>query len=685
VTQKLMWAHEFTTFPYKLFWWESPDGSRLLTYFPHDYAANTDPVSMARDLSIWVPSLYGTDAKQHNDMLHLYGVGDHGGGPTRIMLDTATRWMKSDVVYPNLQFTTASSFFDDMQKKLPNIEVPTWRDELYFEYHRGVMTTQAETKKRIRKTEELLLNAEKFSSLATLYGRKYPSEDFDRGWKRLLFDDFHDIMPGSGIAVNYLDAKRNLEDVGRAGQAILHGSLEELAARINIQGPGVPVVIFNSLSWPRKEVIEVEVQLPGVAKQIEVRDFSGKIVPSQLLTHDSETNRARLLVEASVPALGYKTYYVRAAEKVTPQVSAVKSSADMLENEFVRVKVDAHTGCLTSLFDKRSNTESLAPAETEAGGPKDTICGNLLEAFRDKPKAWDAWNIDADFEKEHWDLTQADEVKLMESGPLRAIIQVKQHFENSSFIRNITLTAGSPRVDVRMIADWHEKHILLKVAFPLSAHNEKAAFEIPYGSIERPTTRNTPAEQAKFEVPALQWGDLSDAKHGFSLLNDSKYGYDAKGNVLRLSLLRSPEWPDPHADEGLHEFTYSMYAHPGTWREAETVRRGYELNYDLLAVGTAKHPGAMKEEHSFFEVQADNVVMTAIKKAEDDGSLILRFYEWAGKELDVKIVLPVGAQSASETDLMERPVGDLGVPGGVVTVHTKPYEIKTIRVRFARE
>jgi alpha-mannosidase len=685
VTQKLMWAHEFTTFPYKLFWWESPDGSRLLTYFPHDYAANTDPVTMAGDLSIWIPSLYGTDAKQHNDMLHLYGVGDHGGGPTRIMLDTATRWMKPDVVYPNFEFTTATSFFDELQKKLPGMQVPTWRDELYFEYHRGVMTTQAETKKRIRKTEELLLDAEKFSALATLYGRKYPSEDFDRGWKRLLFDDFHDIMPGSGIAVNYLDAKRNLEDVGRAGHAILHGSLEELAAHIHTQGSGVPVVIFNSLSWPRKEVMEVEVQLPGAARQIEVRDFSGKIVPSQLLTHDSETNRARLLVEASVPALGYKTYYVRAAEKVTPQAPSVKSSADTLENEFVRVKVDAHTGCVTSLFDKRSGIESLAPAETDTGGPKDAICGNLLEAFRDKPKAWDAWNIDADFEKEHWDLTQVDEVKLMESGPLRAIIQVKQHFQNSAFIRNITITAGSPRVDVRMISDWHEKHILLKVGFPLSAHNEKATFEIPYGSIERPTTRNTPAEQAKFEVPALEWGDISDAKHGFSLLNDSKYGYDAKGNVLRLSLLRSPEWPDPHADEGLHEFTYSMYAHPGTWREAETVRRGYELNYELLAIGTARHPGAMKEEHSFFEVQAENVVMTAIKKAEDDSSLILRFYEWAGKESDVKIVLPVGAQAASETDLMERPIGDLAVLGGVVAVHTKPYEIKTIRVRLAGE
>jgi alpha-mannosidase len=150
-------------------------------------------------------------------------------------------------------------------------------------------------------------------------------------------------------------------------------------------------------------------------------------------------------------------------------------------------------------------------------------------------------------------------------------------------------------------------------------------------------------------------------------------------------LLRSPEWPDPHADEGLHEFTYSMYAHPGNWKEAQTVRRGYELNYDLLAMQTAKHPGTLKEEHSFLQVQSENVVMTAVKKAEEDGSLVFRFYEWAGKESDVKIVVPVGAQSASETDLMERPIGELALESGVVTVHTKPYEIKTIRVRFATQ
>jgi len=682
VTQKLMWAHEFTTFPHKLFWWESPDGSRILTYFPHDYAAGIDPAQMAKDVSTWIPSLYGTDARQQSEMLHLYGVGDHGGGPTRTMLDNAVRWMKPDVVYPNIRFSTAKSFFDDLEKKLPTMTVPTWRDELYFEYHRGVQTTQAETKKRVRTTEELLLNAEKFSSFATLQGRAYPSEQFGRAWRDLLFDDFHDILPGSGIAVNYLDAKRNLEDVSRVGSGILDGSLSEIAARINTTGPGVPVVVFNSMSWPRDGVVEAEVQLPNVAPAIQVVDGAGKPVPSQMLAIDSATHRVRLLLKAGVPGLGYRTYYIRGAAKHAA-VSEIKASGEALENDLVRLKVDAQTGCMTSLYDKRSKTEALAASETDTGGPTQSVCGNLLQAFRDKPKQWDAWNIDADFEKEHWDLDHADEVKLVESGPLRAILRVKNHFQNSTFVRDITITAGSPRVDVSMTADWHEKHILLKVAVPSSAHNEKATFEIPYGSIERPTTRNTPAEKAKFEVPALHWADISDATHGVSLLNDCKYGYDAKGNVLRLSLLRSPEWPDPHADEGLHEFTYSLYPHGGSWRDALTVRRGYELNYPLLVRQIEKHEGELKDELSFLQIESDNVVLTAAKKAEKEDALILRFYEWAGKEADVRLHLPVRATLVSETDLMERPTADLPLRDGSVTVHTKPYEIKTVQIRFA--
>ena len=688
VTQKLLWAHEFTTFPYKLFWWQAPDGSRLLTYFPRDYAGGIEGPSMAKDLSVWAPSIYGPKVNDTPETMHLYGVGDHGGGPTRLMLDSGKALTSPDIVYPKFELGTATSFFNELDKKLPRLNVPTWSGELYFQYHRGVFTTQAETKQRIRRTEEVMLNAEKFASLAMLDGRTYPQEEMNRAWKRLLFDHFHDIMPGSGIGVNYLDAQRNLEDVRLAGNKVTQDSLEEIAARVNTQsgnamGAGVPVLVFNPLAWARTGLVEVEAQLPGPAKSVTVTDAAGTEARLQLLAMDAPTHRARFLLLASIPSLGYKTYFVRGMVAGAAVHTSLKATADTLENEFVRVKIDSRTGCMTSLFDKRANQEALAPSQSDTGGPTDKICGNLLQTFVDKPQKWDAWNIDADFEKQHWDLDKADEVKLVENGPLRAVIRIKKHFQNSTFIQDVTLSPSNPRVDINMQVEWHEKHILLKVAFPVSAHSEKATYEIPYGSVERPTTRNTPAEKAQFEVPGLRWADISDGQHGLSLLNNCKYGYDAKGNVLRLSLLRSPEWPDPHADEGHHEFTYSVYPHAEGWREALTVRQGYELNYKFLAMQTEKHQGALPAEHSFVDVKAENAVLTAVKKAEDGDDLIVRFYEWAGKETDVKIQLPPGAQSAQDANLMEQPIGKLPLQSGIVTVHTRPYEIKTVKVRFA--
>ncbi|HKW17275.1 MAG TPA: alpha-mannosidase [Terriglobales bacterium] len=679
VTQKLLWAHEFTTFPYRLFWWQSPDGSKLLTYFPHDYAGGIEAQRLAEDLSQWAPSMYGENFNNTPEMMHLYGVGDHGGGPTREMLDNAAKLMSPNVVFPKLEFSTATAFFNDLDQNLPNMKVPVWNDELYFQYHRGVFTTQADTKQRIRLTEEKLLDAEKLASLAMLYGREYPQSDFEQAWKRLLFDDFHDIFPGSGIAVNYLDAKRNLEDVQRVAGNVARNSLNEIAAHINTQGDGTPLLVFNTLSWARTELIEADVQFPAPVKNISVVDSNGNQIEAQLLSVEPETNRARVLLLADIPSMGYKVYFVRGADSQAPTTTAMKASTTELENEFVRLKVDPHSGCITSLVDKRSNTEALAPAETDTGGPKNFACGNLLQTFYDKPKQWDAWNIDADFEKQHWDLDTADSVELIENGPSRAIIRVKKHFQNSAFVQDITMYAGMPRVDVKMQADWHEKHILLKVAFPLSAHNSKATFEIPFGSIERPTTRNTPAERAEFEVPALRWADISEADHGFSLLNDSKYGYDAKGNVLRLSLLRSPAWPDPHADEGHHEFTYSLYPHGGDWKRAQTVRRGYELNYKPIAVQLAHHQGTLPAEHSFLSIDSDNVVLTALKKAEDDDSLIARYFEWAGEKSDVKLSVSE-IQKASETNLMEKKLNEIPVANGTVSVPTSPYEIKTVEL-----
>jgi len=706
VTQKLLWASEFTKFPYRLFWWQSPDGSRVLTYFPSDYANDIDPLKMARDSAKYGPMLWtyngGTNSAPTGglDTMYLYGVGDHGGGPTRLDLDTALRWQKKDIVFPQIKFSTAVEYFADLEKNKDVLKIPTWDGELYFQYHRGVQTTQSEEKKGNRKAEVLILDAEKLASIDALFGAAYPQKEFDDGWKNILFNQFHDILPGSGIHINYVDAARKYAQTERVNQDIIQTTLVDLASRVS--SPGVSVLVFNPLSWARTDEVEVEAQFPKAVEGVTAVDADGKVLPSEVLNMDAATNHVKLRILAeNIPAMGYELIRLLPMEKSasTAAHSRIRSqetqpllaaTATSLENEFVRLKVDPQTGCITSLVDKRSSIEALAlPVASEgspAALPDGSPCGNLLQAFVDKPKRWDAWNIDADFVRQHADLLQAEEVKLVENTPLRAVIRVRHHFQNSTFVQDITMYPGVARVDVHMQADWHDRHILLKVAFPLSARNEQATFEIPYGSVERPTTRNTPAEQAQFEVPALRWADISDATHGFSLLNDSKYGYDAKDNVLRLSLLRAPTWPDPETDQGFHEFTYSLYPHRGTWREAMTVRQGYELNYPLFAVAATQHGGPLPASESFFNLDQDNVVVTAIKKAADDDALIIRYYEWAGKKGDVRIRLPRAATGAWETNLMEtvqNPVA-LDSSGAVLNIPTNPYEIKTIKVQLSK-
>jgi len=729
VTQKLLWASEFTKFPYRLFWWQSPDGSRLLTYFPSDYANQIDPQKMARDAATYGPMMWkysgGTNSAPAGalDMMYLYGVGDHGGGPTRMDLDTALRWQKSDVLYPQLKFSTATQYFADLEKNKSELKIPTWDGELYFQYHRGVQTSQSEEKRGNRQNEVLALNAEKVVSIETLFGATWPQQNFDTVWKDILFNQFHDILPGSGIHINYVDAARKYEVASRIDRDMIRAGLNDIASRVN--SPSVSVLVFNPLSWPRTDEVEADVQLPAEERQFHLEDADGP-VDYRVIRSNPTNNWMRVRVLAkNVPATGYKLIRVVPDANPTPLKSSLIAASDSLENEFVRLRVDPKTGCITSLFDKRSSTEALAlPVASEGSpgaSPDGQPCGNLLQAFVDKPKRWDAWNIDADFVKQHWDLMQADEVKLVESSPMRAVIRVKHHFQKSSFVQDITIYPGVPRVDVHMQADWHEQHILLKVAFPVNARSDKATYEIPYGSVERPTTRNTPAEQAQFEVPALRWGDISGptlstgapplssspgdrvGTHGLSLLNDSKYGYDARDNVLRLSLLRSPTWPDPETDQGSHEFTYSLYPHGGTWKEALTVRQGYELNYPLMAVTTGTHPGPLPTEKSFFGTAEDNVVITAIKKQApqppvqavydgqprtvhpEEGALIIRFYEWAGKKGDIHLQLPQHGVAAWEMNLMEVAESPLSLAAdpSVLTVPTNAYEIKTVKVRFA--
>jgi alpha-mannosidase len=378
-----------------------------------------------------------------------------------------------------------------------------------------------------------------------------------------------------------------------------------------------------------------------------------------------------------VPALGYKVVWVgagaRGKQAAESEASANESgNAITLENATLRVSVDKQTGCITSLFQKKTNFETLASG----------ACGNQLQFFKDTPKDYDAWNIDpGTLDAAPTTIEHADSVELVKTA--EPGIRVTRHWQNSKFVQTLSLSAEGDMVDVDNEFDWHEAHVLLKAAFPLAATSDFATYEIPYGTIDRATTRNNSWEKAQFEVPAMRWADLGDGKHGLSVINNTKYGYDAVGNMLRLSLLRSPKWPDPDADMGHHHFHYAMYPHAGTWKDAMTVRRGYEYNYPLAAAVTTPHSGALAAEHSFASVTPENVVLTAVKKAEDAKGLIFRVYEWAGKDGTVEFHVPPGASSATVTNLQETPEGSpLTVSGDVVKAPIHPYEILTVRVDY---
>jgi alpha-mannosidase len=692
VTQKMTW-NDTNQLPFKLFWWESPDGSKVLTYFPHDYANNNlNPVRLSTDLAEARKRAPGME-----EMMDLYGIGDHGGGPTRAVLDEGDHWAQPDKIVPTMKFGLAQPFFTHTEQKLAadspewdyasiakgysypkpedgKISIPTWKDEMYLEYHRGVMTTQANHKRNMRESEEWTLNAEKYASFAWLNGDAYPNGEFTDAWKKITFNDFHDLAAGSGIGIIYKEAQKDFDQVHEETNEISAKALHTLAASVDTRGAGgVPVLVFNPLAWVRSGEVAVDVQLPAAsANGVSVTDSHGRVVPVKVLSSEAKTNSYKLLVDVKdVPSMGYEVLHVSAGTK--PFASDLKASGTTMENAALRVVVDPATGCITSLFDKKANFESLAKG----------ACGNQLQTFKDTPEKYDAWNIDPGTLDHMTPIEKVDSVQLVERGPMRAVIRVSRTWQSSKFVQDITLYAGADKVDVVNDIDWHETHVLLKAAFPLAASGPTATYEIPYGSIERPTTRNNTWEQARFEVPALRWADLGDGQHGFSLINEAKYGYDGRDNVLRLSLLRSPTWPDAEADRGHQHFSYALYPHAGTWKDALTERAGYEYNYKLKAMQVEAHTGSLPAEHSYLAVSPENVVLTAVKKAEDDNGLIFRVFEWAGKQSEVTFAVPAGASSATETNLMEKTVGaPLPVSGDKVTIPIHPYEILSLRVDY---
>ncbi len=639
----------------RVFWWEGPDGSRVLAYNRGWYSEKvTDSVM---DAAFDIDKQYGV-----KEGIIVYGVGDHGGGPTRSDLDKAVELQKR-AVYPSVEFSTTKDAWRSLaaQKK----DWPVIRDELNTVFE-GCYTTHSDIKRMNRVMENLLPTAEAFSALAIPYGYKYPTEGFTTAWRNTCFNQFHDIFDGSAIHGSYEYSKGLFDKAYDIGDSALTNAMLRLAKNIDTSGRGIPVLVFNPLSWKRSEVVRTLVPADLRDKEIEVADSRGRAVPAKV---DGDQI---VFLAKGVPSLGYQVFHLREGQGTDAQT--VFATSNSLENQFFRVRIDPASGTLVDIYDKVAQRQVLIPGQK----------GDLLQLLFEDPHGMSAWNIGQITKTVNLD--SGASVEVVSPGGPAATIRIRHAYNKSVFVQDVTLYDGVPRIDFKLAADWYEQGTanesgpMLKVAFPINVKDVndvaavKATFEIPFGSIERPAKGN--------DVPAQKWIDVSGSDYGVSLLNDCKYGHDVSGSTMRLTLLRSSYDPDPTPDQGHHEITYSLYPHQGDWKQADSVRRGYELNNPLIPMTTESHRGKLPPGHSFLDIEPSNVIVTALKKAEESDDLILRFYECEGRGGRASIDFGFDAESVRETDLMEQPVKglDIAVRNGRVSIPFGKWEIKTLRI-----
>lgn len=640
VTGKLHW-NDSTKFPLGAFWWESPDGTKIFTAMsPPNVAGvmDTNPITMVNYAVNW--------EKQTGlqDSFWLPGVGDHGGGPSRDMWKVKHRWQHSDF-FPQINTTTAFDYFSNIKNQLLNKSenIPLWQNELYLEFHRGCYTIHADQKQQNRRCEGLLYEAEIWSSIASIIHQySYPKDELEKAWKQVLLNQFHDILPGTSIPQVFVDANQAWDSVQKITQQIIDEALAAIASQINVsQAPqenAKPIVIFNSLNWMRSEVIYYPIE----SNNYEIYDLDGNLLPSQI-TFDHQF----CFLASNIPSLGYRVFWLCPRKKLELLVKDKKNSEFILENNYIKVKINPQTGEIDSIFDKNNHKEILQSS------------GNQLQFFEDKGQYWDAWNIDPDYAQYPLPNAILKSIEILESGPIQQKIRVIKQFNQSEFCQDYCLGINSPILKIITQVNWQESHVLVKAAFPLNLESDQIYYEIPCAAIARLTRPETLAEKAKWEVPALQWADLSDIEqnYGVSLLNDSKYGYDGQPSQLRLTLLRSAEWPDPQADKGLHQFTYSIYPHLGTWKTAKTVQRGYELNRPLrvFSLTETSSQNSLPTVYQFLKFNGDNLCLMALKQAEFyQHSWILRVYECEGKPVEFKLENNLNFAIAETVNLLEQ-------------------------------
>jgi alpha-mannosidase len=649
MTAKLTW-NDTNRFPYNTFWWQGADGTKMMTHIhfgPYNNEAN--PAEIAK---CWKNNL---NKLEFPEFLETFGYGDGGGGPTRQMLEYIPR-MKDIPGLPKAETGSAHAFFDRMREEA--VDLPVWNGELYYEMHRGTYTSQAWNKRYNRLSELLYRDLEIWSSMAGLYGYAYPKETINENWHTILLNQFHDIIPGSSITEVYNVSHEDYRGVLDDGACMKAQAVDKLAEGIDTSGSGVPVVVFNSVSWERNGSVSVEAPYSSCR----VLKSSGADVPCQV------SDGVLTFSACNVPSMGYEVYHVvqGSASQQTPFTFDGKT----IKTPFYEVKLSAD-GTFDHVLDLENKREVIA----------DGCRGNILQVFDDRPSKEEAWDIELHYQDKGAEFVQEGPVKLIENGPARLVLGRTLKYGTSVLDQKVVFYANSRRIDFINDIDWQERKAVLKAAFPVSVQSCRATYEIPYGAIERPTHWNTTWDLARFEVSGHRWADLSESGYGVSVLNDCKYGWDIKDNVIRLTLLRAPEYPDPIADKGRHEFTYSLLPHAGDWT-CGTIREAAELNIPLTAVQTEHRKGTLGASHSFVSVDNPKAIIDTIKQAEDSDDMIVRVYESCGSRGPVSLKFDRPISKASECNLLEAEIDSVDCDGSTLKFFIKPFELRTFKVAF---
>lgn len=652
MTTKISW-NDTNKMPYDTFTWRGMDGSEITAHFItttdgndsyYTYNGNTRPYAVK---GIW--DNY-SNKDTNSDLLISYGYGDGGGGPNRDMIKTISTLNKMPGI-PNVKVEHATEYFQRLNKTRAKNEMngylPIWDGELYLEFHRGTYTSQAYNKRTNRKMEYFLRDTEMLSVMAAkLSGVSYKKEEILKAWKIILCQQFHDILPGSSIKEVYEDSHVEYEQA----QALLNNVMKEVEEGLLTEIPHT-YTIFNNSNWNR----DTYVTIPNVSEGEVIVDEEG-----QTLKMLVEGGEATVLVKDMKP-LAFVTL-----RKENRQVTSTARILETREAETVYYHVVWNeVGQLTSIYDKEAQREIL---------PKDT-CGNVLQVFEDKPRCFDAWELESTIDLKMEEITDLKAVQVREN-ELGIFVDFMWAYHNSEIKQTMSLYDDKKRIDFKTEIEWKQRQKLVKVAFPINVRAVDARFDIQYGNIRRPITRNNSWEVAKFEVIAHKWVDLAETGYGVALLNESKYGHDIKENVMRISLLKSAVDPDYCADLGSHTFTYSLLPHTHEWYEANIEQEAFDLNNPIVVLeGECK---LVKD--SLFTFNQDNIEVDCIKMAEDSDQIIVRFHEFMGKRSDVVVESSMPVDNWYECNLMEEPMEEQNHTP--MAMEIKPYEIKTIAIQI---